>query len=128
MRFRQILKQIREEKVNYNNHTVAWQVRGDDDKHTFKDERERVVLHNVKPHVDHDAHAAGKKVYAYLKGKISHDEPDEKEHTSHPVKFNPGNTQHPFVHATTGEPLHHADYVVFHKKQVTAFHKKRSGS
>lgn len=112
-----------EAKTNYNNHTKHWQVRGDDDKHTFKHEKPKVILKDAKPHVDHDAHDEGKKVFAYMKGHEVHHEPDLSKHTSHPVKFQ-RNSVHPFVHGHTGAPFHGADYVVHDEHGTTAYHKK----
>lgn len=115
---------LNEEKINYNHHTQHWQVRGDDSNHTFKDEREKVILKNPRSYVDHDAHEQGKKVYAYMHGEVVKHEPDLSRHRPHPVKFVRGDTQHPFVHAKTNKPLKSPEYVVFHKNTVTAYHKK----
>lgn len=122
--FKQFNSLLDEEKLNYNHTNQHWQVRSDDESHTFRHERERVILKNPKPHIDHDAHEAGKRVYAYMQGDIMRDEPDLSKHKSHPVKFVPGDTDHPFVHAHTGKPFKAPDYMVFHKNAVTAFHKK----
>ena len=124
--FKRFIEQIDEEKLNYNHNNQHWQVRGDDEKHSFRGEKERVVLKNPSPYVDHEAHADGKRVYAYMQGEVVHKEhePDLSNHHSHPVKFVRGDTEHPFVHAETGKPFKQADYMVFHKNQVTAYHKK----
>ena len=119
-------KSFNEEKINYNHMKQHWQIRGDESGHPLKSERERVVLQGAKPHVDHDAHLEGKKLYAYMHGSVVRgQEPNLTHHTSHPVKFIRGDTHTPFVHAHTGEPFHGSDYMVFHKNQITAYHKKK---
>ena len=115
---------IREEKINYNHTNQQWQVRGDDEHHTFKSEHPKVVIKHAEPHVDHDAHESGKKVYAYLKGKVVDKHPDLSKHHARTVKFNRGNIDHPFSHEDDNSPVNKADYVVFHKNKVTAYYKK----
>lgn len=114
---------LNEEKINYNHTNQHWQVRGDDDKHTFKHEQEKVIIKNAAPYVDHDAHEAGKRVYAYMQGSVQRNEPDLSNHTAHPIHFQRDNVEHPFVHTHDGSPVRHADYVVFHKNKATAYYK-----
>jgi len=113
-----------EDKVNYNHHNQSWQVRGDEDHHPFKHEQKHVILKNVEHHVDHDAHADGKKLYAYLKGHHTKDVPTHKTHTQRPVKFQKDNIHTPFVHSDDNSPMHKADYVEFKGSSVTAHYKK----
>ena len=115
---------INEDKVNYNHHNQAWQIRGDEEHHPFKDERKHVILKDVKPHVDHDAHESGKRVYAYLKGNHTKDAPTHKTHTQRTVKFQKDNTHAPYVHSDDNSPVHKADYVEFNGSSVTAHYKK----
>jgi hypothetical protein len=72
--------------------------------------------------VDHDAHEAGKRVYAYMHGTPARSVP--AGHTKRPIKFQPGNTEHPFVHKDDNTPVKHADYVEFHGREVHAHYKQ----
>ena len=118
-------KSFTEEKINYNYVKQHWQIRGNESSHPLKTERERVVIQHAKPYVDHDAHLEGKPVYAYMHGNVvRNNEPDLTNYTSHPVKFVKGDIKTPFVHSHTGQPFHGSDYMVFHKNQITAYHKK----
>lgn len=112
---------MQEEKINYNHFTKEWQVRGDEDHHPFKYQQSRVVLQGAKPYVDQGAHEGGKKLYAYLQGKVAKDIP--KGHIRRGLTFQPGNLDHPFVHSDDGSPVTHADYVEFTGKNVVAHYK-----
>ena len=63
--FNEYLTDLTEEKVNYNHHNQSWQVRGDESHHPLKDHKKHLILKDVKPHIDHEAHDSGKKVYAF---------------------------------------------------------------
>jgi hypothetical protein len=118
MTFRQML----EDMVNYNHTNQHWQVRHDSPGHVFKGEHPHVILKNAKPHVDHDAHEEGKRVYAYMHGTPTKETPQNT--IKRAIKFNPGNTEHPFVHKDDGTPVKHAHYVEFHGREVHAHYKK----
>jgi hypothetical protein len=117
-------RQFVEDKVNFNAARTTWQIRGDAEHHPLKREKSRVVMKDVEPHVDYEAHAEGKQVYAYLKGDPVHHEPDLSSHEAHPVAFKRGDPDHPFVHTSNQKPLKKADYVVFDGKKTTAYYKK----
>lgn len=114
---------INEEKVNYNHHTQSWQLRGDEDHHPFKGEHKHIILKDVEHHVDHDAHDAGKKLYAYLKGNRTKDVPTSKTHKQRPIKFQKDNVHTPFAHSDDNSPMHKADYVEFNGTSATAHYK-----
>jgi hypothetical protein len=109
-----------EEMVNYNHTNQHWQVRSN--AHIFKGEHPHVILKDAKPYVDHDAHEEGKRVYAYMHGTPTKESP--KNTIKRAIKFNPGNTEHPFVHKDDGTPVKHAHYVEFHGREVHAHYKK----
>lgn len=110
-----------EDMVNYNFVNQAWQVRNDNQ--AFKYEDKKVVLRNAKPHVDHEAHHQGKKVYAYIKGDIER-KPDLSKHEKREVRFNKGSLDKPFIHTDDSSKMHHADYVEFHGNKVHAYYKR----
>ena len=111
-----------EAKVNYNHHTKEWQVRGDDPKHSFKYQQNKVVLKDVKHHVDTEAKESGKKIHTFLQGTPVKEVP--KGHTERKIHFNRGSSDHPFVHSDDNSPVHHANYVSFHGNSITAHYKK----
>jgi hypothetical protein len=115
------LEFIDEDKINYNHTNQHWQVRDDKDQH-FKYERPHVIIKQAQPHVDHDAHEAGKRVHVFMKGDKADHVPTG--HHKREIKFNRGNLDHPFIHADDSSPVHHADYVEFHHNKVYAHYKK----
>ena len=114
-------KQIREDMVNYNHTTQSWQIRHDTAGHAFRVEKSHVIIKDAKPHVNHDAHEAGKKIYAYMHGTPVTSVP--KGHKKREIKFNAGNTEHPFSHKDDNSPVTHADYVEFKGRQAHAHYK-----
>jgi len=115
-------RQFSEDMVNYNHTNQHWQLRHDSEGHGLKGEHPHVILKGARPHVDHDAHEAGKRVYAYMHGTPAKSVP--AGHNKRPIKFQPGNAEHPFVHKDDNTPVKHADYVEFHGREVHAHYKK----
>jgi hypothetical protein len=112
---------LREEMVNYNHTNQHWQIRNDTVGHTFKNEQSHVILKDAKPHVDHEAHEAGKKVHTFMHGTPVTLVP--KDHTKREIKFNAGNTDQPFIHKDDSSPVIRANYVEFKGRQVYAHYK-----
>jgi hypothetical protein len=113
-----------EDVVNYNHHNQAWQVRGDSEHYPFKGEHKHVIMKDVEPHVDYDAHESGKRLYAYLKGNHTKDVPTSATHKQRPIKFQKDNIDHPFVHTDDNSPVKKAHYVEFKGNSVIAHYKK----
>jgi hypothetical protein len=105
-------KQIREDMVNYNHTTQSWQIRHDTTGHAFKVEKSHVILKDAKPHVNHDAHEAGKKIYAYMHGTPVPSVP--KGHKKREIKFS---------HKDDNSPVTHANYVEFKGREAHAHYK-----
>jgi hypothetical protein len=112
---------LREEMVNYNHTNQHWQIRHNAVGHTFKKEQSHVILKDAKPHVDHEARDEGKKVHTYMNGTPVASIP--KGHTKREIKFNAGNTEHPFIHKDDNSPVTRANYVEFKGRQVYAHYK-----
>lgn len=112
---------IEEDMVNYNHVNQHWQLRHDAEGHGFKSEHPHLILKDAKPHVDYDALEAGKRVHAYIHGTPTKSIP--AGHSKREIKFNPGNTDHPFIHKDDGSPVTHAHYVEFNGKTVHAHYK-----
>lgn len=115
-------RQMREDMVNYNHTNQHWQLRHDSEGHGLKGEHPHVILKDARPHVDHDAHEAGKRVYAYMHGTPAKSVP--AGHVKREIKFVRGDAEHPFVHKDDGTPVKNAHYVEFHGSQVHAHYKK----
>ncbi len=114
---------VQEDMVNYNHTNQQWQLRHDDKGHGFKSEHSRVILKDAVPHVDHDAHEAGKRVYAYMHGTPVKSIPEK--HKKREIKFNPNNIDHPFIHKDDHSPVTHANYVEFDGRNVYAHYKSQ---
>ena len=112
-----------EDNINYNFTNQHWQIRSDEAPYAFKSEKERVVLKNVVPYVDHNAYENGKKIYAYLQGTVVDNNVDFSNYKPMPVKFVKGDLNNPFVHIPNSSPVKHADYMLFYKNTVTAYYK-----
>jgi hypothetical protein len=115
------LTYIEEDMVNYNHVNQHWQLRHDSEGHGFKSEHPHLILKDGRPHVDYDAHEAGKRVHAYIHGTPAKSIP--AGHTKREIKFNPGNLDHPFIHKDDNSPVTHAHYVEFNGKTVHAHYK-----
>jgi hypothetical protein len=115
-------RQIREDMVNYNHTNQHWQLRHDSEGHGLKAEHPHVILKDASPHVDYDAHEAGKRVYTYMHGTPTKAVP--KGHIKREIKFVRGDIEHPFVHVDDNSPVKHAHYVEFHGNKVHAHYKK----
>ena len=113
---------LREDMVNYNHTNQHWQRRHDSEGHAFKDEHPHLIIKDAKPYVDHDAHEAGKRVQVYMHGTPTKSVP--AGHVKRAIKFNPGNTEHPFVHRDDNSPVTKAHYVEFKGREVHAHYKK----
>ena len=115
---------LNEDKVNYNPHTQAWQVRGDSDNHPFKHEQKQVMLKNAAPYIDHDAHESGKMLHAFIKGYHTKDRPTSSTHTQRHIKFEKSDVHPGFVHVDDNSPVRKADYIEFNNKHAIAHYKK----
>jgi len=113
---------LREDMVNYNHTNQHWQQRHDTEGHAFKGEHPHLIIKGARPHVDYDALEAGKRLHVYMHGTPTKAIP--RGHVRREIKFNPGNTDHPFVHKDDNTPVKHADYVEFKGREVHAHYKK----
>ena len=112
------IKDIFEDNVHYNHHKQMWQVRHDDTL-AFKYQQYEVLLKDPKPHVDFDRYEDGRQVYAFLNGNVMSARGfDISKFNQRPIRFQPNNTETPFVFSDTGEPFTGADYVYFNKNKV----------
>lgn len=110
---------ISEDLVNYNYFKKNWQVR-DDNSHHFKYESKHIILKNVKPYVDDEAHYAGNKIYVYMRG----DKVNAIPKTSHKreIKFNRGDIDNPFIHSDDNTIFKNSEYVEFIDNKIYAYY------